>query len=142
LCATGRSIMTSPPWSALTIRPSPRVKQPSTEVIEFKTVAVNDVLDEVPQILGAGRDDLLCLGLADADTGDPRKTVRGRQVLSRSDQGGCQPVDLGPRGINFLSRGSTRAFGQGISAAPMPVALKVRDGACRDPSGSLLRTPG
>ena len=34
-------------------------KKPSTEVIEFKTVAVRDVLDEVPDILEVGPDEAL-----------------------------------------------------------------------------------
>jgi DNA-binding GntR family transcriptional regulator len=45
-------------------------KQPSTEVIEFRTVAVKDVLDEVPNILEVLPDDMLFyierLRLADA----------------------------------------------------------------------------
>jgi GntR family transcriptional regulator len=45
-------------------------KQPATEVVEFASVAVKDVLDEVPEILEAGPEDMLIymerIRLADA----------------------------------------------------------------------------
>jgi GntR family transcriptional regulator len=119
-------------------------KQPSTQVIQFAQVAVKDVLDEVPEVLQAGPEDMLFymerLRLAD----DLPVILERRYVaaehcpsLTRADINGSLyavwvqryqlPVEGADESIRAVNiRGSDAR------------ALKVRDGA----AGMLVRSVG
>jgi GntR family transcriptional regulator len=119
-------------------------KEPTTEVLEFERVAVEDVLDEVPQILGAGPGETLFymerLRLAD---GLPVIFER-RYVLAKHSPGLTRRDVSGSLYALWISRYRLPVEGADESIRAVNIrgadarALRVRDGA----AGMLIRSVG
>ncbi len=119
-------------------------KQPSTEVIEFVTVAVKDVLDEVPEILEAGPEDMLYymerLRLAD----DVPVILEKRYVTARYCPGLKLEDVSGSLYAVWTQRYQLPIEGADESIRAVNIrgadarALKLRDGA----AGMLVRSVG